>query len=86
MESYPGNDNRYRLRIGYGRCNCLLHKWGWKPFAAYACGEEDKKREHLIQRYSIFLFQGLPNDLFDLPARTVTWLENLDIDLKLINL
>ncbi|CAH2232882.1 jg1202 [Pararge aegeria aegeria] len=70
-----------RLRIGYGRCNYFLHKWGWNLLTC-ACGEEDQAMEHIIQRCPIFSYQGLPNDLFDLPAGTVTWLENLDIDLS----
>ncbi|CAH2240363.1 jg17358 [Pararge aegeria aegeria] len=90
MESYPGTDNRSlgnlrvyiclvtcdvnRLIKGQGRCNYLLHP-------TCACGEEDQTMEDIIHCSPIFSYQGLPNDLFDLPARTVTWLENLDIDL-----
>ncbi|CAH2232596.1 jg10157 [Pararge aegeria aegeria] len=70
-----------QLRTGHGSCNYLLHKWGWKPSATYVCSEEDHAMDHIIHRCPIYSYQGLPNDLFDLPARTATWLENLDIDL-----
>ncbi|CAH2228607.1 jg27240 [Pararge aegeria aegeria] len=73
--------NRLKRKGMDAATNYLLHKLGWKPSATWARGEEDQMMEHIIQRCLIVSYQGLPNELFYLPARTVTWLENLDIDL-----
>ena len=68
-----------RLRTGHGRCNHLMHKWGYRSDPSCDCGEPNQTMLHISNHCPFRSFPGGIQELHQTTPRAISWLNDLDL-------
>ena len=70
-----------RIRTGQGRCNHLLHKWGYKSDASCSCGAREQTIAHILNDCPERRFPGGLDVIHKCCPEAIKWLNDLDVQL-----
>lgn len=71
--------NLNRLRTGHGRCNEMLHKWGYIDDPSCCCGNPYQTMNHVLLFCPVLAYKGELQDIVDLKEEAVEWLNQLEL-------
>ncbi|XP_044753710.1 uncharacterized protein LOC123313078 [Coccinella septempunctata] len=70
-----------RIRTGHGRSGSALFKWGMRMSPECDCGAASQTMHHIAYECPTRRFSGTTSDFLHATARSIQWLNQLDIEL-----
>lgn len=71
--------NLNRLRTGHGRCNQILHRWGYIDDPSCICGNPYQTMAYLLLFCPMLAYKGELQDILELTESAVEWLNQLQL-------